>query len=107
MIRVGVFNAISGGQLPALGPRGAQARRSCRDSPPPATSSTVKDFEEAQAGLATLAIDPSRGSILSLLVETPSSRERIEQGGPIGYAIIVLGILAGAGRPGPLRHRLR
>ena len=36
-------------------------------------------------------IDPSMGQLLGLLVETPSVRERVDQGGVIGY--IILGIL--------------
>jgi biopolymer transport protein ExbB len=39
-------------------------------------------------------VDPSRGSILGLLVQTPNLRERIAQGGLIGYLIIALGGLA-------------
>jgi biopolymer transport protein ExbB len=45
--------------------------------------------------LARLALDPSRGSILKVLIQTPGFFERIEQGGPVGYTIITLGLLAG------------
>ena len=38
------------------------------------------------------AIDPSRGAILSLLIQTPGLSERIGQGGVVGY--IILGLLA-------------
>ena len=38
------------------------------------------------------AIDPSRGAILSLLIQTPGLNERIGQGGIVGY--IILGLLA-------------
>jgi biopolymer transport protein ExbB len=95
VIRAGVFSAVSAGRY-LRWDRELLKLVELRRQPPSRYVNTVKDFEEAKAGLATLAIDPSRGSILSLLVETPSNRERIEQGGPIGAAIIVLGILAGA-----------
>jgi biopolymer transport protein ExbB len=36
------------------------------------------------------AIDPSRGAILSLLVQTPGLTERIGQGGVVGYIILAL-----------------
>jgi biopolymer transport protein ExbB len=39
------------------------------------------------------AIDPSRGSLLGLLIQAPSLPERIDQGGIVGYVIIVLGIV--------------
>jgi biopolymer transport protein ExbB len=94
VIRVGVFNAISDGkylrwlsEVRKLAELGRQ--------PPGRYLGTLKKFEEAREGLNTFAIDPSRGSILSMLIETPSRGERIEQGGPIGYTIIVLGVLAG------------
>lgn len=37
-----------------------------------------------------MAIDPSRGSILALLVQAPDLKERIQQGKLVGYVIIVL-----------------
>jgi len=94
VIRVGVFNAISDGKylrwLSEVGKLAELGRQ-----PPGRYLGTVKKFEEARTGLNPFAIDPSRGSILSMVIETPSRNERIQQGGPIGYTIIVLGVLAG------------
>jgi len=44
-------------------------------------------------GLATMALDPSRGRLLALLVQSPSLEERIHQGGIIGYIILAIGAL--------------
>ena len=47
------------------------------------------------------AIDPSRGAILGLLIQTPGLTERISQGGVVGYIIIgllVVGLLLSAER---------
>ncbi len=44
--------------------------------------------------MTRLAVDPSGGTLLSLLVQTPDISERVNQGGGVGYAIIVLGGLA-------------
>jgi biopolymer transport protein ExbB len=41
-----------------------------------------------------LAVDPSRGSLLNALTDTPSPIERVQQGGTVGYVIIGLGIFA-------------
>lgn len=41
---------------------------------------------------APMAVDPSRGVILSLVVQTPSLMERVRQGGTVGGIIIALGI---------------
>jgi biopolymer transport protein ExbB len=39
------------------------------------------------------ALDPTGGSILSLLVQAPDTRERIDQGGPVGYIILAIGLI--------------
>ncbi|MBL4607154.1 MAG: MotA/TolQ/ExbB proton channel family protein [Pseudomonadales bacterium] len=57
-----------------------------------------KDFQRAAKNYATssaegetlVPIDPSRGALLALLIQRPSVTERIQQGGVIGYIILVL-----------------
>jgi biopolymer transport protein ExbB len=44
-------------------------------------------------GFVRFGVDITRGQLLSLLIETPNLRERIEQGQAVGYVIIALGIL--------------
>lgn len=94
IVRVGTFNVVSNGKylqyIQETGavlelPRQPQAR----------FVATTKDAFEAKPGeIVGFGIDPSRGSILGLLVQTPNLRERIAQGGLIGYLIIALGGLA-------------
>lgn len=50
------------------------------------------DLQAAKSGIHKVAIDPTRGSILELLVEKPNLLQRIRQGGGVGYVIIFLGI---------------
>ncbi len=92
VIRVGAFNAISGGQylkwIADVGKLGEIGRQ-----PAPKYVDTIADLESATSGITRFAIDPARGQILALLVSTPSFRERIDFGGTVGYAIIVLGSL--------------
>ena len=38
-----------------------------------------------------MALDPSKGAILSLMVQSPDLTERLQQGGGIGYLILVIG----------------
>jgi biopolymer transport protein ExbB len=40
-----------------------------------------------------MALDPSMGAILSLMVQSPDLKERLQQGGGIGYLILVLGAI--------------
>ena len=51
------------------------------------------DFAQSQNSLQAAVIDPTGGSLLGMLSYAPNLRERIEQGGMIGYIIIALGML--------------
>lgn len=53
------------------------------------------DFPKADPdALAPVAIDPSAGQTLQLLVQVPNLRERIDQGGVVGYLILALAAFA-------------
>ncbi|MEM8767245.1 MAG: MotA/TolQ/ExbB proton channel family protein [Pseudomonadota bacterium] len=90
--RIGTFTALASGEylryLPDSGRLLALARQ-----PAGTSRSDALAFEAAEAPLATVALDPSRGAILSLVVQTPALEERIAQGGVIGYLILVLGLV--------------
>jgi len=43
--------------------------------------------------LSEVAIDPSRGQLLGLLIQTPDLVERINQGAEVGYIIIAIGVI--------------
>jgi biopolymer transport protein ExbB len=55
--------------------------------------SRIEDLEEATSGLSAMAIDPTRGQLLGLLVQSPDLMERIGQGGIVGHTILVLGAI--------------
>jgi len=92
VVRIGTFNVISGGRYLQYVPETHQLTELARQ-PAKRHLSTLRDFEAATSGLHGVAIDPSRGSILSLLIQTPELGERIRQGGVVGYVIIVLGLV--------------
>ncbi|MDE0789872.1 MAG: MotA/TolQ/ExbB proton channel family protein [Woeseiaceae bacterium] len=54
---------------------------------------TTSDLMNADSGTVTFGVDVTRGTILGLLVESPTIKDRIEQGGIVGYCIIALGIV--------------
>lgn len=91
--RVGVFSAFSDGKflryLPETGSLvelGRQPVERLRD--------VVADFESTTDGsLMPVVIDPTRGAIMALLVQAPDLKERIEQGGWIGFIILGLGAI--------------
>jgi biopolymer transport protein ExbB len=91
IIRVGPFTAISNGSYLLWDPREQQLAELPRQ-PPSKYLDTVSGFESATSGFAKLAVDPSKGALLNALLDTPSPRERVDQGGGVGYVIICLGI---------------
>ena len=89
--RIGVFTAFSDGRflryLSETGNLVELARQ-----PVDRLQNLARDFEQAGAGeLLPTVVDPTRGAIMALLVQTPTVKERIAQGGWIGYIILVLG----------------
>ena len=51
------------------------------------------DLFDLEEGFTAMAVDPSKGQILGLLIQTPGIGERINQGGFVGYLIILIGLL--------------
>ena len=93
VIRAGPFTAVARGKYLLWEPIEGKLRELVRQ-PPSRYLHTVPSFERARSGMAELAVDPSRGSLLSALTDSPSPVERIQQGGYVGYTIIVLGVFA-------------
>ena len=95
VIRAGVFSIVSEGRY-LLWDTAIQKIRELNRQPPTRYLQTVAPYEEkTDGGFAVLAVDPSRGSLLTALIDTPSSQERVQQGGAVGYAIIGIGLIAG------------
>jgi len=93
VVRAGPFSAVSGGRYLLWEPAQEKLRELTRQ-PPARYLETVGRFENTKSGFAVLAVDPSRGSLLNALTDTPDFQERIQQGGYVGYVIIGLGVSA-------------
>ncbi|TVR51634.1 MAG: MotA/TolQ/ExbB proton channel family protein [Puniceicoccaceae bacterium] len=87
--RVGVFNAVADGKFLRYLPESGQLFELTRQ-PAARYRSLARDLQRAEAGFAPMALDPSRGAILGLIVQTPSLIERIRQGGLVGYIILLV-----------------
>ncbi len=90
--RIGTFNAIADGKYLNYSPAVGKFEQLSRQ-PDSTTLSSVEELEQAQSGYAPFYLDPSRGQILSLLVQSPSVTERVKQGGTVGYVILGLGFV--------------
>ncbi|MFC4700394.1 MotA/TolQ/ExbB proton channel family protein [Glaciecola siphonariae] len=54
---------------------------------------SISALEASNGDLVRFGLDPTGGSILGLLVQAPSLQERVEQGGLVGYIILVVGAI--------------
>jgi len=104
VVRAGLFASVAGRDYLRYQP---QAERFVVLSRQPEDDDRdlAEELAAVSEGFADLALDPTRGVLLGLLVEMPDLAERIQQGGAVGYVIIVLaiaGILIGVARLGYL-----
>lgn len=91
--RIGTFNLISDGvYLEWLNATKTMAE--LVRQPTGRFLDTVVDLENTNEGFSAFALDPTGGSILGLLVQAPVLMERVDQGGPVGYVILSLGLIA-------------
>ncbi|MEW9799578.1 MotA/TolQ/ExbB proton channel family protein [Alteromonas sp. CYL-A6] len=52
---------------------------------------SAQALQNSNGEIVELGIDPTGGSILGLLVQAPNLQERVEQGGVVGYIILIVG----------------
>lgn len=95
ILRVGTFSAFSQGQYLRFLPTGDKVKLiELARQPRMAAREQAQRLQEASiAEPMPMSIDPSRGSVVELLVQSPSWKERLAQGGVIGFIIIGLGVL--------------
>ncbi len=90
--RIGVFNAVSAGRflrnLPGTGKLIEPGRQ-----PGQRFLDMAQNIETSSSGVHAFPIDPTRGGMLALLVQVPDLKNRIEQGGLVGYVIIFIGLI--------------
>jgi len=93
VVRVGVHNLITGDRFLTYDTETNSIKELARQ-PQGRFRSAIDDlFGSAPPAVVNTAVDPSRGSLLGLLIQAPSFNERIAQGGVVGYVIISLGIV--------------
>jgi biopolymer transport protein ExbB len=90
VIRVGLFNALQGERYLRYQTESSRFTVLARQ-PSSSDRALAADLATGTQGHAELALDPTRGVLLGLLVETPNMMERMQQGGIVGYIILVLG----------------
>jgi len=92
LTRVGDFNLVSEGRYFTFDENGKISELA--KQPPGRFTSTIDDLMEAGSGeIVYFGMDPSRGQLLSVYVDTPSTIDRVHQGGLIGYITIGMGVI--------------
>ncbi len=90
VVRVGLFNTLQGDRYLKFQPDTSRFVVLARQ-PSSSDRASAATLTAASQGQTELALDPTRGVLLGLLVETPSLLERMHQGGVVGYVILALG----------------
>ena len=89
--RLGAFNLVADGKYLQFVPETGRVVEYGRQ-PGGRHLDRLEQLGAADAGeRAWASLDPTRGQLLSLLVQAPNLRERVQQGGMIGFIIICLG----------------
>ena len=93
VLRVGAFSLVADGKYLELNPTTGTLAELIRQ-PASRFNGLAAELQQSQSEVKPFALDPTGGSILGLLVQAPTIEERVDQGGPVGYVIIVVGIIA-------------
>ena len=91
--RVGLFNIVSDGGYLEYNPVTGSIKELLRQPEQSRYANSAIEMAEATDGTVRFGLDGTRGGILALLVESPTIKDRINQGGIVGYCIIGLGII--------------
>ena len=91
--RIGVFSAFSEGRFLRYLPEAGNLVELGRQ-PVERLRNVAANFTATTDGsLQSVVVDPTRGALMALLVQTPDVEERVKQGGWIGYIILALGAI--------------
>ena len=89
IVRIGQFNAIADSNYLRFIPE-EQSLEFLSKNPDGSRSSLKKLSNFNDGDYVEFAIDPTRGSLLNLILQNPSVIERINQGGIPGYIILII-----------------
>ncbi|MGD9212388.1 MAG: MotA/TolQ/ExbB proton channel family protein [Desulfobacteraceae bacterium] len=91
VIRIGSYGALSQGAFLTYSAEGNLFAKALKQ-PPTRYLASADNFDKSEGDFVKIMIDPSRGQLLNMLTQKPDLKDRIRQGGIIGYIIIGLGL---------------
>jgi biopolymer transport protein ExbB len=93
VVRLGDFNLLTGDRFLEYEPETGSIKELPRQPAQRFRDMAANLTAAAPGATVATAVDPGRGQLLKLLIQAPDYRERIDQGGFVGYIIIGLGII--------------
>ena len=92
VVRLGTFNTASDGKfLKHL--IDTNQLQFLPSQPAGMSKRSLKKIQNNDSGIFDVDLDPTRGSLTEKLIQNPNIIERINQGGIVGYFIILLGLI--------------
>lgn len=91
VVRLGLFAIAADGDLLKHIPETNQIEN-LPSQPSGVDHGGLEDIQNESSGTFDVTVDPTRGSLIDKLIQSPSFIERINQGGLVGYFIILLGL---------------
>jgi len=90
--RVGVFSAVTGNDIVnySEGVGLVALDRQMRGE----FTGLSNNLQNSSSGVTTFLVDPSKGVLSAAFVSRPTLREKVDEGGVVGYVIIGLGVIA-------------
>lgn len=92
VVRVGPFALVAGSSYLDYNPATGTVAELIRQ-PAGRYGDSVAALDASNGEFVQFGLDPTGGSILGLLVQAPNLKERVEQGGLVGYIILAVGAL--------------
>lgn len=92
ILRIGTFSAFSNGEFLRYVPETSEFVAPDKQ-PEKRFLRMAEKFSASEGEIMQVPVDPTRGSLLGMLARTPDFRERIAQGGVVGYLTIAVGII--------------
>ena len=91
LVRVGSFNIVADGKYLTYSPETGNVTEIPRQPEGRRYTSSTSNVFDAGDEKVSFGIDPTLGGVLASLVARPNLMERVQQGGIVGYLVLLLG----------------
>ncbi len=94
VVRVGSYIAVSEGDFLLYAPENNMFEKLFKQ-PSSRYHNSAENFDDEVGGdgFVKIMVDPTRGQLLNMLTQKPNLFERVNQGGIVGYIILILGFI--------------